>query len=496
MKALEFKNVSFAYADGKPVLNDASFEIAEGEFVALVGENGSGKSTIAKMADAFVLPASGTATVLGRDVAETASKGSDELLGLRCEIGFVQQNPDNQFVATRVIDEVAFGPSGLGISKEDVLGRALKALEQVGAADMANRDVNTLSGGQKQRVTIADALAMRPRLFIFDEPTSMLDDEGKAEIMRIIRDLHEGGAAILLITHSPSEAQCADRVLKIKDGRIEEAPDIALEEGRAFARVMRRADELWETGCTGLSGNDAESGAKGPSSSEGPILEFQNVSFEYNQKDSLIDGLMGIPSQALKVFEDFNMQVLEGEFLCIAGPNGSGKSTLASLMNGLLRPNSGRVLVRGVSTSDKKGANAARRHVGVCFQYPERSLFCQTVLDEAMFAPKNMGHGSQEAEAMAKEALRAVGIDSEEALSASPFDLSGGMQRKVAFASVLSMRPDVLVMDEPCAGLDIEAHAEFVSMLLELKACGRSIVMITHDKRDIEILADRVIFLR
>lgn len=482
MKALEFKNVSFAYADGKPVLNGASFEVAEGEFVALVGENGSGKSTIAKMSDAFVLPASGTVEVLGRDTASVAREGSDALLELRCDIGFVQQNPDNQFVATRVIDEVAFGPSGLGISKEDVLERTLDALEQVGAEDLADRDVNTLSGGQKQRVSIADALAMRPRLFIFDEPTSMLDDEGEAEIMRIIRKLHEGGTSILLITHSPSEAQCADRVLKIEDGKIKNAPDIALEEERAFAGVIERAAKI----------NDIER----PAITSEPIVEFRDVSFEYNQKDSLIDGLMGIPSQTHKVFEDFDMQILEGEFLCIAGPNGSGKSTLASLMNGLLRPNNGQVLVRGIPTSDKYGANAARRHVGVCFQYPERSLFCQTVLDEAMFGPKNMGHDTQEAQAMAKEALQAVGIDSEDVLNASPFELSGGMQRKVAFASVLSMKPDVLVMDEPCAGLDVSAHAEFVSMLLELKACGQSIVMITHDKRDIEILADRVIFLR
>lgn len=491
MQAITFENVSFAYSDENPVLNGTSFEVAEGEFVALVGNNGSGKSTIAKMSDALILPAKGKVYVLGRDIAEVAKKGSNDLLELRCGIGFVQQNPDNQFVAARVIDEVAFGPCGLGIPKDEVIERACEALEQVGAIDLRERDVNTLSGGEKQRIAIADALSMRPKLFIFDEPASMLDEEGEAQIMSIIKDLHEGGASILLITHSISQAKCADRSIKIENGQIVDSPDLDLDEKEIWKPVEQYTGHepiKCYLRSKGAAGEDDKVDAEN-------LISFSDVSFEYNGKNDLVNGMMGIPSGVQPVFSNLNLQVARNEFLCVAGPNGSGKSTLASLMNGLLKPTSGQVVVCGIPTSDKKGANAARRRVGVCFQYPEKSLFSQTVLNEVAFGPKNLGHSKEEAEAMAIDALGSVGIHSEDTLGSSPFSLSGGLQRKVAFASVLSMAPDVLVLDEPCAGLDMEAHADLIMLLLKLKESGQSIVMITHDKRDMDILADRVIFL-
>lgn len=485
MQAVVFENVSFAYTDGKPILNNASFNIDKGEFVALVGENGSGKSTIAKMTDAFVLPSSGHVSVFGKDISEVAREGSNELLEFRCDLGFVQQNPDNQFVATRVIDEVAFGPSGLGIGKDEVAARVFDSLEQIGSTDLAGRDVNTLSGGQKQRIAIADALAMRPKMFIFDEPTSMLDETGKTEIMQIIRGLHENGATILLITHSIDEAKSADRVLKIENGKVSETPDLDTEEILAFQKVAEFAEKL----------NPVLKHAEQSDNNKAPVIQFQNIAFEYNTGNDLMNGIMGAPIQNIPVFKSLNLNVNENELLCVAGPNGCGKSTLASLMNGLLKPTEGEVIVYGASTSTKQGANAARRHVGVCFQYPERNFFCQNVVEEVAFGPRSSGYSKKEAEMMALEAISAVGLKADEIAQVSPFDLSGGMQRKVALASILSMKPDVLVLDEPCAGLDLSSHAEFLLLMLELKKNGQTIVLITHDKKDIELLADRVFYL-
>lgn len=484
MQAIVFENVSFAYTDGKPILDNASFNIAEGEFVALVGENGSGKSTVAKIIDAFMLPSNGRVRVFGKDVSEVAREGTNKLLEFRCNIGFVQQNPDNQFVATRVIDEVAFGPSGLGISKDEVVERVFDSLWQINAMDFAGRDVNTLSGGQKQRIAIADALAMRPKMFIFDEPTSMLDEAGKAEIMHIIRALHENGATILLITHSIDEAKSADRVLKIEAEKVKEASNLDQEE----ALVLQKVAEFSERPNLDMK-QPAFSGNKNP------VIEFQNIAFEYNTSNDLLSGIMNEPQQDIPVFKSLNLSVHENELLCVAGPNGCGKSTLASLMNGLLKPTEGKVLVYGVPTSTNKGANAARRHVGVCFQYPERNLFCQNVFEEVAFGPRNSGYSRSESEQMALDAIDAVGLKADEISQTSPFDLSGGMQRKVALASILSMKPDVLVLDEPCAGLDLASHAEFLLLMLALKKRGQTIVLITHDKKDIELLADRVIYL-
>ncbi len=489
---LSFTNVFFAYnanaqtppnSDNlSPILDGVSFDIKQGEFVALMGKNGSGKSTIAKMADAFLLPSSGSVTANGQDIAKIAEAGTDALLRFRCDIGFVQQNPDNQFVATRVIDEVAFGPSGLGISKDEVLDRVNEALSQVGALDLADRDVNTLSGGQKQRIAIADALAMRPKIFIFDEPTSMLDESGKTEVMQIIHNLHKSGTTILLITHSVEEALHADRILEIAKGQITEPDDVRSIEDKAFDHVYKLAE----------SQTTKQQGQKTLET----IIDFREVSFEYDDTNDLVNGIMGIPPRVHPVFMNLDLKVYARELLCITGPNGSGKSTLAALMNGLLRPSSGEVRVFDVPTSSRSGANAARRHVGVCFQYPERNFFCQNVLEEVAFGPKRTGLSKDEAQAAAVQALSAVGINSETIMQSSPFDISGGMQRKVAFASILSMKPDVLVADEPCAGLDIDSHAEFIELMLHLKLSGLAIVMITHDKRDIKILADRVHFMR
>lgn len=481
MKTLEFDNVSFAYADGRPVLENASFAIEEGEFVALVGKNGSGKSTIAKMADAFLLPSEGSVTVFERNTKDVAKEGEDALLLFRCDIGFVLQNPDNQFVASRVLDEVAFGPSGLGISKDEVIDRINESLEQVGATDLAERDVNTLSGGQKQRIAIADALAMRPKMFIFDEPTSMLDDEGRKSIMSIIRSLHETGATIILITHSAEEASYADRVLKVSEGQVRECVDPLESEDAPFQKLARESARIKKADTSNTPKEVA--------------IRFDGVSFSYEPKNDLLGSIVSTTTNEIPVFRDFNLDVYEHELLCIAGPNGSGKSTLASLTNGLLKPTHGQIVVYGIPTSDRQGANAARRRVGVCFQYPERNFFCQTVLDEVAFGPTNSGHSKQEAQDLAKEALALVRIDPKKYGSESPFDLSGGLQRRVAFASILSMHPDVLVMDEPCAGLDTEAHVEFTALLLDLKQKGQTMMMITHDKRDIKILADKTLQL-
>lgn len=186
----------------------------------------------------------------------------------------------------------------------------------------------------------------------------------------------------------------------------------------------------------------------------------------------------------------------DGEFLGIAGHTGSGKSTLIQHMNGLIHPTAGRVLVDGVDIADKKAAAAARSNVGVVFQYPEHQLFAANVYDDVAFGPRNMGLSSDEVDARVRESLAQVALDFDEIHEKSPFELSGGQQRRVAFAGVLAMRPTKLILDEPVAGLDPAARNDFLTLISDLHESGLTVVMVSHTMDDLARYCDRVLVLK
>ncbi len=196
-------------------LNDLSLSIEKGSFVAVIGQNGSGKSTMAKCINALLLPSEGTVWVNGYDTKDEA-----HLWDVRQSAGMVFQNPDNQIVSSVVEDDVAFGPENLGVDPPEIRRRVDEALEAVGMSAFKKNAPHLLSGGQKQRIAIAGAIAMRPQCIVFDEPTAMLDPKGRKEVMKIIRMLHEEGITCILITHFMEEAAQADRILILDDGHI------------------------------------------------------------------------------------------------------------------------------------------------------------------------------------------------------------------------------------------------------------------------------------
>ena len=226
------ENLSFSYADadGKvedPALQNFSVDIHRGEYVAVLGHNGSGKSTFAKLLNLILEPTSGTLVVNGVDLCRKDLK-DEEILQLRKNVGMVFQNPDNQLVATIVEQDVAFGPENLGVEREELRRRVDQSLETVGMSAYAKHEPHRLSGGQKQRVAIAGILAMMPQCVIFDESTAMLDPGGRREVLDTIRLLNrEHGMTVLNITHYMNEAAEADRVIVINDGKLlmEGTPD-------------------------------------------------------------------------------------------------------------------------------------------------------------------------------------------------------------------------------------------------------------------------------
>ncbi|HHT68412.1 MAG TPA: energy-coupling factor transporter ATPase [Firmicutes bacterium] len=218
---IRFTNVNFIYAkthgeEGQAALKDVNLEVFEGEFVAVLGHNGSGKSTLAKHVNALLTPTSGQVTVAGFDTSD-----QDSVWEIRQKVGMVFQNPDNQLVATTVEEDVAFGPENLGVPSAEIRRRVNASLEAVDMLSYSLHSPHQLSGGQKQRVAIAGVISMLPKCIVLDEPTAMLDPDGRREVMKTIHRLNkEEGITVLHITHHMDEVIGADRVIVMDEGRI------------------------------------------------------------------------------------------------------------------------------------------------------------------------------------------------------------------------------------------------------------------------------------
>ncbi len=277
MPQIELTNVSYSYrvGEGQTVraLRNVTFSVERGEFVALAGMNGSGKSTLAKLLNGLFIPSAGDVVIDGIN-----TRDEERTFDVRRKAGMVFQNPDNQMVATIIEDDVAFGPENVGIPREEIIERVDWALDAVGMTEFRTRSASKLSGGQKQRVAIAGVLAMKPDIIIFDESTSMLDPEGRAEIMDVAKKLNESGITVITITHNMDEAAQADRIIVLRKGRLVldgtpkevfaspevEACGLALppaaamqrmleERGFAFGSTVTDEDELVEGICAQLN---------------------------------------------------------------------------------------------------------------------------------------------------------------------------------------------------------------------------------------------------
>lgn len=217
---IKIENLIFEYTkentdEGIRAINDVSLDIERGSFTAILGKNGSGKSTLAKNLNSLLVPTSGVIYVNGFDTAD-----DEHIWDVRQSAGMVFQNPDNQLVSAVVEDDIAFGPENLGIDPTEIRKRVDKALEDVNMGKFRDKPPHLLSGGQKQRIAIAGVVAMKPECIIFDEPTAMLDPKGRSEIMSIIKELHDEGITVVLITHFMEEAACAERVIVMHEGKI------------------------------------------------------------------------------------------------------------------------------------------------------------------------------------------------------------------------------------------------------------------------------------
>ena len=495
----------------KTILDGVSLDIPSGQFLAILGPNGCGKSTLAKHLNALLLPDEGTVWIDGKNTAD-----QEALWDIREAVGMVFQNPDNQIIGTSVEEDVAFGPENRCVPSEEIRERVYDSLRDVGLLHKRKVSPHRLSGGQKQRVAIAGVRASKAPCIVFDEPTAMLDPTARRKVLELIRYLNkEAGITTILITHHMDEVVDADAILLMNHGQVvkqgtpeEIFSDLELlrEVKMEAPQVTELADRLEKKGFPILTPVLHEEEfidavvdvlPKGESAPKSQIQEEIKKTSETIFKVEHIGYTYGLKTvNECKVLEDISFEVHKGECIGLIGASGSGKTTLIKHLNGLLRANTGEVLFEGKSIYEKKyNLTQLRKEVGLVFQYPENQLFGKTVLDDACYGPMNLGMSREEAEKTAKACLELVGID-EAYYSSSPLDLSGGEKRRVAIAGVLAMKPKVLVLDEPAAGLDPETKHKIFDVLMNIKKeLQIAIILVSHHMEDVAEYTDKVFVL-
>ena len=468
-------------------IDGVDIDVPAGSFVAILGHNGSGKSTLAKHMNAILIPTGGTMWVDGRD-----TKDPGELWNVRQTAGMVFQNPDNQIIGTVVEEDVGFGPENLGVPTDEIWQRVEESLKAVGMLERRKDSPNKLSGGQKQRVAIAGVLAMEPKCIVLDEPTAMLDPNGRKEVIRAVEELRKKkNVTVILITHYMEEVIDADQVFVMDDGHIvmHGTPReifSRVDELKAYRmdvpQVTMLAEALRETGIESSQRNPEKRRVGGGIMS----IALEHISYVYSPGTAY-------EKHALK---DVSFEIPQGQFVGIIGHTGSGKSTLIQHLNGLVKATSGKVIYEGRNIyEDGYDMRALRSQVGLVFQYPEYQLFEVDVISDVCFGPKNQGLSQEECEKNAREALELVGFP-EKYYKQSPFELSGGQKRRVAIAGVLAMKPKVLILDEPTAGLDPKGRDEILDQVEKLhKETGMTVILVSHSMEDIARYVERIIVM-
>ena len=512
---IRVENIHHTYFPDSPkaihALRGVSFNVQRGEYLAIIGHNGSGKSTLAKHLNGLLLPTQGDVWVKSWNTKDAAHR-----LDIRSTVGMVFQTPDNQIVATIVEEDVAFGPENLGVPRAELLQRVDWALDIVEMQAYRHRAPHLLSGGQKQRIAIAGILAMKPDVLVLDESTALLDPLGRDQVLRVAKKLHAEGTTIIAITHFMREAALADRVIVMENGVVAmqgapreifrqadklrelqlDVPEITQLAQRLHARDAEFPDDVLnveEFVDAVRAKSEARSQKSESKNAEGqpsnhpttqPIISIRNLEHTYLRKTPL-------ESVALR---SVDFQVGQGEVVGIIGHTGSGKSTLIQHLNALLRPQRGEVRVLDFDLSDKKlDARKLRQRVGLVFQFPEAQLFEQYVGDDVAFGPWQMGLRGEDLRARVREAMDAVGLPFDTFKDRALYSLSGGEQRRSALAGVLAIKPEILVLDEPTAGLDPRGHKDILTRLMMLREkLGMTLVIVSHNMEDIARMCDRV----
>lgn len=483
-------------------VKDVDFLADKGEMIAILGRNGSGKSTFARHLNGLLVPHEGTVIIGGQDLSKVSVLSS-----IRRQVGMVFQNPDNQIVGNTLAEDVGFGLENLGISSADIWDKIDEMLELTGLAAYKYSNTSRISGGQKQRLAIASAMAMTPECIVLDEATSMLDPQGARDMLELVQKLHrEKNITVIMVTHKISEALMADRVYILDNSKIvaEGTPEdvftdverlkkygleipvrMKLEAGIPVDICSEyKKKHLQISQDAGVSADHIGDSGNSLSNLRRCIVELQNVSYSY------MNG-----NEEYKALSDIDLKIYEGQVVSVIGQTGSGKSTLLQMINKLIAPQSGHVYLYETDVQRVRDIKDIRRRIGYVFQFPESQLFENTVLKDVMYGPINFGMSKEEAERAAENALDLVGVPKKYA-DYSPFELSGGLKKRVAIAGILAYEPEILILDEPACGLDGESREQLWNLIRTLnREKNVTIILVSHDMEDVYEMSERVLLM-
>lgn len=453
MGFITVQNLKFKYPQSDEfAVDDVSFTIEKGAYVAIVGHNGSGKSTISRLLCGLDVPQSGNIEI---------AKGNT--------IGIVFQSPKEQIVSAIVSRDTSFGPQNLELSKSEVELRTIESLNIVDMLDRASSSTNALSLGQTQKIALSGVIALRPEILILDEAVSMLDPVSRREILEFVKYWHKCGNTIIQITHDMQVVNDADTVIGMNHGKVffygtkkaflENPENVQLIQGNPL-EVCDKKERFFQL-CE-----------------KQKALSVQDLSFTYEKNEN----------QSNHGVYNINFELKKGSITALTGPSGSGKSTVLELCAGLLESQSnGKIFAESKPVLAQQNAKAA--------------LFENFAADDVAFGAINKGISGNELKQIVKESMDLAALPFEKFSERKTFYLSGGEQRRLSIAGILVLDSDILLFDEPTAGLDSKARFEVLMMMKKLAENDKTILFSTHkmdeadfSDREIKIEQGRIVY--
>ena len=506
--AIRVSDLTFTYKNSdEPVLKDVDLVVKRGRFTVIMGRTGAGKTTLSMLFNG-IIPQVLEGEVKGSIISGGLDVSKYRVQTVAKELGLVVQDPETQIFGRTVREDVAFGPRNYLVPREEILERIADSLHKVRLDGYEDRETSQLSGGEKQRLAIAGILAMKPSIVVLDEPTSELDPTGREEIYTTMYDLlKENGITVVAIEHSSQEiSEKADEIVILDDNHIvwQGDPrdffknlDLVEKYGIKPLPVSVVGWELYKKGLIGkeeipltidegfelisklLDGRKLIS-KKEPSGEKQRevLIKLEDVDFEYgNGKEAL---------------HDIDLEIRDGDYLALIGQNGAGKTTMAKLFNALHKPKKGTVTVCGKNTA-KEEPNTLAQYVGYVFQNPDNQIFSTSVYKEMEYGLKNAGISPEESDKRIREVAEMLGLT--DVLEEHPFSLGKGQRQRLAVASILVLKPKILVVDEPTTGQDWDGIQNMMKLMDTLYEQGTTVVMITHDMDVVAKHANRAVVM-
>lgn len=515
MATFEIESLTFTYPGrDKPALRDIDLTVKEGEFIALCGQSGCGKTSLLRSLKTVLAPhgeRSGSVRFYGREL-DTVSEREQA-----ARIGYVLQNPDNQIVTDKVWHELAFGPENLGWDSRTIRVRVAEMASFFGIQTWFDKNVNELSGGEKQMLNLASVMVMKPDLLVLDEPTAQLDPIAAGEFFDTVKKVNrEIGTTVIMSEHRLEDLlSLAERVLVMDFGEIiiDETPANAgalLAKGRhnMFAAMPTPLQAYSLMYARGIGPDlacplDVGQGRRWltelmaehvPAPAELKITELPEHSTDTNTRIQtpaveIKDAWFRYEKKGEDIIKDLSLKVYPGECFAIVGGNGTGKTTTLSLISGINKAYRGKIKINGKKIEDYKSNELFKGMLGVLPQNPQSIFAHETVGEdlEEMLAGRNQS--VEEIKARVREVAELVEI--EELLESHPYDISGGEQQRAALAKILLLNPKLIMLDEPTKGIDNFFKDKLAKILRSLMDEGATVIMVSHDIEFCAKYADR-----